>query len=170
MKKIILIPLLIAGLTTSLITINSALAAGNSSKNKAPAFTLSGLNTETIKLSNYKGKVVYLDFWATWCGPCRKSFPWMNAMQKKYQSQGLEIIAVSLDAKKKMVETFLKKYPADFTIALDPDGVSGDLYKVRVMPSSYLIDRNGDIIERHMGFRSKDKAKLEEMIKSALSK
>ena len=166
MKKLTLISLLLI----NLIMINSVFSADKSTNKKAPEFNLSGLNSETIELSNYKGKVVYLDFWATWCGPCRKSFPWMNEMQKKYQSQGLEIIAVSLDAKKKMVETFLKKYPADFTIALDPDGESGDSYKVRVMPSSYIIDRNGDIIERHMGFRTKDKDKLEEMIKSVLSK
>jgi len=138
-------------------------------ENKAPEFQLSGLNSDSIQLSNYKGKVVYLDFWATWCVPCRKSFPWMNAMLEKYQDQGLEIIAISLDDKKKMVETFLKKYPAKFTIALDPKGESGDLYKVRVMPSSYLIDRQGNIVETHMGFRKKDKGKLEEMLQTALS-
>jgi len=159
MKKILLKTILF-----SLITFGTAHA-----EKKAPDFKLSGLNSDSIQLSDYKGKVVYLDFWATWCVPCRKSFPWMNAMLEKYQNQGLEVIAISLDDKKKMVETFLKKYPAKFTIALDPKGETGDLYKVRVMPSSYLIDGQGNIIDEHMGFRNKDKNKLEEMLQTALS-
>lgn len=147
------------------LTMLSVAQAGN----KASDFQLSGLNSDSIQLSNFRGKIVYLDFWATWCVPCRKSFPWMNAMLEKYQDQGLEIIAISLDNKKKMVETFLKKYPAKFTVALDPTGETGDLYKVRVMPSSYLIDGEGNIIDEHMGFRTKDKAKLESMLQNALS-
>jgi len=139
------------------------------SENKAPELGLSSIGSGTIQLSNYKGKVIYLDFWATWCVPCRKSFPWMNEMLRKYQAKGLEIIAVSLDEKTKMVETFLKRYPADFTIALDQEGRTADLYQVRVMPSSYIIDREGKIIESHMGFRNKDKAKLESLIQKTLS-
>ncbi len=161
---------LIKSLFVCLLSINFAFAENtNSIDGAAPTFELAGLNKDMIRLSHYEGKVVYLDFWATWCVPCRKSFPWMNDLLKKYQSQGLEIIAVSLDEKQKMVENFLKRYPANFTIALDPTGKSADLYKVRGMPSSYIIDRNGNIVETHMGFRTKDKARLEGLIETALA-
>ena len=154
LQSIILSCVLISGITTA--------------ASKAPELNLSDTNGKMVQLANYQGKVVYLDFWATWCVPCRKSFPWMNDMLSQYQSQGLEIIAVSLDEKRKMVENFLKKFPANFTIALDPEGKTADLYKVRGMPSSYIIDRQGNIVETHMGFRKKDKEKLELLLKEAL--
>lgn len=161
---------LIKYLFVSFLFINLAFAENkNSIEGAAPKFELAGLNADMIQLSNYRGKVVYLDFWATWCVPCRKSFPWMNELLEKYQSQGLEIIAVSLDEKQKMVENFLKRYSANFTIALDPTGESADLYKVRGMPSSYIIDRSGNIVKTHMGFRAKDKARLEELIQATLA-
>jgi len=153
---------------TAILIFLAALATAKA-ENKAPDFQISGLNSDLIQLNSLEGKVVYLDFWATWCGPCRKSFPWMNDMLEKYQDEGLEIIAISLDDKRKMVETFLKKFPAKFTIGLDPEGKIGDLYKVRVMPSSYIIDRHGYIVDTHMGFRTKDKEKLEVMLQTALS-
>lgn len=134
---------------------------------KAPDFSLKTTKGK-ISLSELKGKVVYVDFWATWCGPCRKSFPWMNEMRKKYRKQGLRIVAISLDSEKANVAKFLKKIPANFTIAYDPDGKVADKYKVEVMPSSYLIDRKGRIVETHLGFRDKDKQSLEDVIKKHL--
>ena len=115
-----------------------------------------------IQLSKLKGKVVYVDFWASWCVPCRKSFPWMNKMHNKYQSQGLEVIGISLDEDEAQAFKFLEKIPADFTIAYDTQGTVADLYKVQVMPSSYLIDRKGNLVLTHKGFKSKHEAKLEE--------
>lgn len=139
-----------------------ALPIGSMAYAAEPAhdFELAGKNGP-IKLSDYRGKVVYLDFWASWCTPCRKSFPWMNEMQKKYSKQGLAIIAINLDSKKKMVDGFLKKIPANFDIAYDPEGRIAKLYQVKGMPSSYIIDRNGRLRDSHMGFRSNDKQPLE---------
>ena len=145
-----------------LITLSFAVNA-----EQAKNFDLDTLDGK-INLKELKGKVVYLDFWASWCSPCRKSFPWMNKLHSKYESQGLEIIGVSLDGKRKHTETFLKKTPALFTIALDPDGVVADDYKVQVMPTSYLIGRNGELLWEHKGFRTKQQDKLEDAIASAL--
>ncbi len=134
---------------------------------QAPKFSLPSDNG-MVSLTALKGKVVYVDFWATWCGPCRKSFPWMNEMNDKYKKQGLEIIAISMDSKKEKVAKFLEKVPANFTIAYDPEGEVADAYKVQVMPSSYIIDRNGKLIEKHYGFRTKDKSDLEKALQAAL--
>jgi len=123
-----------------------------------------------IKLSDFKGKVVYLDFWASWCIPCRKSFPWMIEMQKRYGNEGFKIIAVNLDEEQDKVKSFLEKIPANFTIAYDPKGITAKTFKLKGMPSSYLIDRTGKIIFSHIGFRKKEVPAMEQKIKQLLEK
>jgi cytochrome c biogenesis protein CcmG/thiol:disulfide interchange protein DsbE len=124
---------------------------------------------KTIKLSDYKGKVVYLDFWASWCIPCRKSFPWMNNMHQRYEKDGLVILAVNLDKNKADVKRFLAKYPAKFTVAYDPQGQVAELYQLQGMPSSYLIDKQGNLVQSHIGFRSDDTKQLEDHIRKLLN-
>lgn len=132
-----------------------------------PNISLKFSNT-TQKLSDYKGKLVYLDFWASWCIPCRKSFPWMNKIHEKFQKQGLEVIAVNLDKDSQLVSQFLKKYPALFKIAYDSSGNTAEQFHVKGMPTSFLISRDGKLLSVHMGFRKKDIAKLENLIQSNL--
>ena len=117
-----------------------------------------------VDLSELKGQVIYLDFWASWCTPCRKSFPWMNEMQNKYKKDGLKIVAVNLDKSRDLIDKFLLRTPAEFTIAFDPGGQLAQSYNLVGMPTSYLIDRLGHIQATHIGFRKKDKAKLEAKI------
>lgn len=137
----------------------------------APDFTLPTFPGDTnINLQDFKGRVVYLDFWATWCPPCRKSFPWMDEMHSRYKDEGLTIIAVSVDKKRELIEKFIEKTEPTFTIAHDPSGKIAKAYKLRGMPSSYLIDRNGQLVKIHMGFRNKDKATMEAAIKTLLEK
>lgn len=133
----------------------------------APQFTLP-TESGNIQLSDLRGKVVYLDFWATWCAPCRRSFPWFNEMMARYKDKGLVIVAVSMDEDRQDIEKFLKKYPANFNIAYDPHGDVATIYKVMVMPSSYLIDRTGELYLSHAGFLDKDKSPLETAIKTLL--
>ena len=103
-------------------------------------------------LSKHQGEVVYLDFWASWCGPCRKSFPWMNKIQAQYKQQGFSVVSVNLDAKKTLAEKFLMETPADFTVIYDPKGKIAKHFKIQGMPSSMLIGRDGKIKSRHTGF------------------
>ena len=119
-------------------------------------------------LSDLHGKVVYLDFWASWCVPCKKSFPWFNEIQERYKNQGLVIVAVNMDQEREDVEKFLAKYPADFVIAYDPNGEVATKYNVVGMPSSYLINRNGELSLTHLGFREKDKDPLQSAIEKLL--
>ncbi|SFV00693.1 TlpA family protein disulfide reductase [Pseudoduganella namucuonensis] len=133
----------------------------------APAFELAGTDG-AVRLDKFKGKLVYLDFWASWCGPCRHSFPWMNEMQAKYGAQGLQVIGVNLDAKSDDARGFLATNPARFVIAFDPAGASPRTYGIKGMPSSVLIGPDGKVLFEHSGFRPADRAELEVKIKNAL--
>lgn len=121
-------------------------------------------------LATHKGKAIYVDFWASWCGPCKQSFPWMNAMQDKYAAKGLQVIAVNVDAKRADADRFLAKTPATFQVAYDPTGDSAKRYAVKAMPTSLLIDRSGRVSYVHAGFRDADRAELEAKINDALNK
>jgi cytochrome c biogenesis protein CcmG, thiol:disulfide interchange protein DsbE len=134
----------------------------------APDFQLPSLKQGTVKLSHYKGKVVYLDFWASWCGPCKKTFPWLNDLQKKYGKDGFEVVGVNVDANKADADTFLAMTPAEFTIVLDPDGKVANSYELQGMPSSYIIDRTGKVHLAHRGFKEGEAAELESKIKQLL--
>ncbi len=130
---------------------------------KARRFRLPG-TTGVVDLAKLRGKVVYLDFWASWCIPCRKSFPWMNMLQARYKEKGFEVIAISLDEAPGDATAFLRKYPAAFTVAFDRRGKVAEAYGLKVMPTSYLLDRNGLIVETFQGFNTRHKAKAEAAI------
>ena len=130
---------------------------------KAPAFVLPG-DDKSINLEKLKGKVVYLDFWASWCAPCRKSFPWMNNIHSRFDSNKFTIIAVNLDTSKADAKKFLQSVPAKFDIAYDPDGTVAEKYHLKAMPSSYLIDKRGNLVFAHKGYRESETAEIEEKI------
>jgi len=114
-----------------------------------------------------KGKVIYLDFWASWCGPCRQSFPWLNDMQDKYKN--LKIISINLDNDKNLANEFLAETPANFTVIYDPKGKLAKQYKIKGMPSSYLINKTGELVGSHAGFSISKQDKYEQEIKSLLT-
>jgi thiol-disulfide isomerase/thioredoxin len=133
----------------------------------APDFELSGTGGK-VRLSNLRGNVVYVDFWASWCGPCRQSFPWMNEMHARYGAQGLRIVGINLDAHEKDARDFLAETPAAFTVAFDSTGDTPRSYRIKGMPTSLLIDADGKIVFEHSGFRVADRAELEKRIQAAL--
>ena len=144
----------------------SALNVGDTAPNVTlPASTLA----TTVDLAKLKGKIVYVDFWASWCGPCKQSFPWMNDMHAKYAARGLEIVAINVDAKQADAERFLATVPAKFTVAFDAKGVTPKQFAVKAMPTSYLIDGDGKVLLVHAGFRDADRAALEAAIDNALT-
>jgi len=123
-----------------------------------------------LDLAQYRGQVVYLDFWASWCPPCRQSFPWMNAMQSKYGRQGLVIVAVNVNQHTQNAVKFLKQMPANFRIVYDPKGRLAEKYNLIGMPSSFVIGRDGRIDYRDMGFRDSSPKKYEAEIRALLAK
>lgn len=128
------------------------------------------LATTTGKINSpqLSGKVVYVDFWASWCAPCLQSFPFMNELHSKYSEKGLRIVAISVDKERTDVDTFLRKNPAQFIIAFDSAGQIAKQYQIKGMPSSYLIGRNGQLIKIHRGFKNTDREQIERSIQEAL--
>lgn len=135
----------------------------------APAVTLPGITGE-FNLAQHKGQIVLLDFWASWCVPCRQSFPWMNQMQAKYGPRGLHVVAVNVDAKRADADTFLAQVPAKIAIAFDSAGDTPRRYAIKGMPTSLLIGVDGVVLHQHAGFRDDDKPGLEAAIVAALVK
>ena len=134
----------------------------------APAFALPNAAGQTVALDKLRGSVVYVDFWASWCGPCKRSFPWMNEMTRKYGSQGFTIVAINVDKKREDAEKFLRLAPAEFTVVYDPDGTAPAAWQVKAMPSSYLVDAAGRIVFVETGFKDERKGEVEERIRTAL--
>ncbi|MEY3285888.1 MAG: hypothetical protein RL500_618 [Pseudomonadota bacterium] len=134
----------------------------------APLFELPSEQPTNLALQQLRGQVVYLDFWASWCGPCRQSFPWMAEMHRRHAAQGLAVVAVNLDTRMADAQAFLKSVPAPFRIAYDPKGQTPREYAIKAMPTSLLIGRDGRIRQIHAGFRPSDTAALEAAILEAL--
>ena len=120
-------------------------------------------------LSADGARLVWVDFWASWCAPCRRSFPWMNAMQEKYAADGFAVIAVNVDKDGQLAEEFLNEIPAKFTVHYDPAGRIAEAFDVQAMPSSFLLDADGNIIASHFGFRLADTDQYEAGIREALA-
>ncbi|GAB3470266.1 TlpA disulfide reductase family protein [Massilia terrae] len=133
----------------------------------APAVVLPADGGE-FHLDAYRGKVVYLDFWASWCGPCKQSFPWMNTIQSKYADKGLAIVAINVDTAHDDALQFLKQVPARFRIAYDPKGEAAKEFAIKGMPSSFLIGRDGKVISMHTGFNNGSREQLERAVEQAL--
>jgi len=120
-------------------------------------------------LDSYRGRVVYLDFWASWCAPCRQSFPWMQTMHDAYAQQGLTIIAVNLDINRADAERFLQQYKPQFNVRYDSRGAAAARYRIPGMPTSILIDRHGVTRFTHVGFRPIDRGEYENELRALLA-
>ena len=152
---------------TLMPSISLALGAGD----KAPDFAAPNLSgAGNVELSKYRGKVVYLDFWASWCGPCLKAVPAIEEMRSEFPADHFQIVAVNLDQKKKKAMRFLKKNPVGYPSASDPAGRLPEQFGLETMPTSYLIDRDGVIRYVHRGFKSGDDKHLRDEIRALIGR
>ena len=135
----------------------------------APSFALSTAPGEVIDLARLRGRVVYVDFWASWCGPCRRSFPWMNALHARYANQGLTIVGINVDKRRADAERFLRDVPATFAVVYDPQGVAPAAFDVKGMPTSYVVDRNGVVAAVEEGFHDDRRDAIEARIRALLA-
>lgn len=145
----------------------AAIPGGSLVGKPAPNFQLTTLDGKQVSLSDYRGKAVLLNFWATWCGPCRIEMPWFVDLQKKYSAQGFEILGVAMDdSGEKTIKDFTQQIGTNYTVLLGKDAV-GDAYGVEGMPTTFFIGRDGKIIDQTLGLASKKE--LEERIQRAIS-
>lgn len=131
---------------------------------QAPSFSLRSLTGEEFSSSSLSGQVVYVDFWASWCGPCKHTLPWMSEIQRKFSAQGLKVVAINLDTDPAAAQRALKDIDVAYQVLLDPEKKAVSLFEPPKMPSSFLIDRHGKVRLVHGGFRAGDEAALEEEI------
>lgn len=122
----------------------------------------------TYNLQELKGKVVYMDFWASWCPPCIKSFPFLNQLDQDLKDKGLHVVGINLDEKVADAQDFLAKNPVDFSIVADPSKQCAKVLELMAMPTSYLIDRSGNVRHIHQGFRSGESEELRALITQLL--
>lgn len=120
-------------------------------------------------LAMEKGKVILVDFWASWCGPCRESFPWMTNIQQRYKEKGLKVIAINLDQDREQALSFLTEFKPGFTVLFDSNAQLPEDFGVIGMPTSFLIDRQGKIRATHVGFHAKNTAEYESAISQLLT-
>jgi cytochrome c biogenesis protein CcmG/thiol:disulfide interchange protein DsbE len=126
-------------------------------------------HAEGLDLAAYRGKVVYLDFWASWCTPCRRSFPWLDDLVSQYGKRDLVVIGVNLDQSNELAAKFLNDTPADFPIVYDPHGAIATAFHIKGMPSAVIIDRSGRVRFKHVGFSDNRKDEYEAQVQELLA-
>lgn len=136
----------------------------------APDCTLTNIGDgSTYDTRQFLGKVVYVDFWASWCGPCAKSFPFLNQLHDALKDKGLQVIGVNLDENSEDAKAFLTNYPVEFPVAKDTGEQCARNFDVKAMPSSYVVDRNGIVRHIHLGFRPGEAEDVRKLVEQLLA-
>ncbi len=161
------------GKVLSLIIVSFCLSgvalAGGGAKAPAPDFTLKTLSGDNLKLSEHRGEVVMINFWASWCGPCRQEMPVLDALYSQYKDLGFTILGVNVEEDPDGPRKLLKSIPVTFPILLDSDNRVSETYRVVAMPSTYLIDRDGNVRYYHAGYLPGFEKTYEAQIRELLS-
>lgn len=158
---------MVKGLALAALFVLPAFAA--SSSGPAPAFQLSGRGGKAINLAQFKGQVVMINFWATWCGPCRQEMPLLEDIYKKYKAMGFTMLGVNVEPDSAGAEAWLSKQkPVSFPIAFDTESKVSKLYKVAGMPSTVFVDRKGNVRIMHKGYKPGDENFYLSQIRSML--
>jgi peroxiredoxin len=156
----------IAGLTALLIAL--PLVAAVDTNSPAPDFTLNAQSGKPVELTQFKGQVVMLNFWASWCGPCRHEMPLLDSIYKKYGKLGFTMIGVNVEPDSKAANDWLKQTPVTFPILYDTDSKVSKLYGVSGMPSTVIVDRKGTVRMIHRGYKPGDEEEYLSSIRSLM--
>jgi peroxiredoxin len=150
-------------LFTSLLLFGTANSANI--QGKAPNFTLKSNTGKNIKLSELRGQVILLNFWASWCGPCRQEMPLLEKLQQRYSALGFTVLGVNVEEDSSKAKSLLKDIPVSFPILFDTQNTVSKQYKVSAMPSTVMIDRNGNMRYLHKGYKPGDEAQYKKWVK-----
>ena len=168
-------------LITALFTVSSFLSLGANAESKnnvvkvnppvpAPDWTLPAIQNADgdLSMSDFRGKITYVDFWASWCRPCRLSLPALNSLNQEFADEPVQFLAISIDVVEEDAWDFLARYRVDYPVVIDTEGDIARMFAVDGMPSGYLLDTEGRVREIHIGFKRGDELKLAESIKKML--
>ncbi|MFO7306868.1 MAG: TlpA disulfide reductase family protein [Gammaproteobacteria bacterium] len=144
------------------------IVAANASTSVAPTFSLPSRNGDIVSLEDLRGQVVMINFWASWCGPCRQEMPLLDQMHKRYSSLGFTLLGVNVEENTKDAERWLEQTPVSFPILFDRDSKVSQLYNVSAMPSTVFIDRKGNIRYVHRGYKPGDESEYLNQIRALL--
>lgn len=134
----------------------------------APDFTLRSLGQHNLKLSEQAGNVILLNFWASWCAPCRQEMPLLNDLHNKYKALGFSVIGVNVEQETELAKSFISSTPVDFPILFDDSNKASKLYDVSAMPTTVIIDRNGVVRHLHKGYQAGDEKLYQKMVKKLI--
>jgi peroxiredoxin len=134
----------------------------------APTFTLSSNDGKSVSLAQYQGQVVMINFWASWCGPCREEFPLLDSIYRKYNKLGFTMLGVNVEPDSKAANDWLKQTPVTFPILYDTDSKVSKLYEVAGMPSTVIIDRTGKVRVLHRGYKPGDENEYMDSIRALI--
>jgi thiol-disulfide isomerase/thioredoxin len=171
MKHLCNFPIFFYALAACLLVCAASPAIAVEPGQAAPTFQAKALDGKgTLSLASYQGQVVYLDFWASWCGPCAAALPAIDQLQKEFADQGFQVLAVNVDQDVKDARRFLSRRPVGYPSVADPTGSIPTSFDVETMPTSFLIDRNGVVQYVHKGFRSGDEKELRSHIQALVAR
>ncbi|ARU56373.1 thiol-disulfide isomerase-like protein [Oleiphilus messinensis] len=140
----------------------------SSANTPAPDFTLKSTTGQNLRLNDYRGQVVLLNFWASWCGPCRQEMPELEKIQQKWSKYGFTVLAVNVDAQQALADKFLQSQSVSFPVLYDHQNRVTQLFEVKAMPSTVLIDRNGIARHWHMGYQPGYELEYESQVKALI--
>lgn len=169
MKQMLRRTFMAFALSTMLLTSAPPAAQAVGEGALAPEIGLHDLQGKPVRVSDLRGRVVLVDFWASWCAPCREELPVLETLYRKFRDKGLVVIAVGLDKEAANLAKFLRATPLSFPVVHDADGAVANRYAPPKMPSSFLIDRKGLVRHLHAGFKASDKTLLERQIAALLA-
>jgi len=150
---------------TAVFLATAASAAGDE---PAPTFALPGRGGATVDLTQYKGQVVMINFWASWCVPCRQEMPLLDSIYKKYKPLGFTLLSVNVEPEQKDAESFLKQTPVTFPVVFDAKSKVSGLYNVQGMPTTVFVDRKGNVRLMHVSYKTGDENLYMDQIRSLL--
>jgi peroxiredoxin len=163
LKSLTLALLLGAGLLTGATTM-----AKTTPVKAAPDFTLRSLSGDNVKLSELRGNVVMINFWASWCGPCRQEMPLLEQLYQRYSALGFELLGVNVEQDVDDAKRWLADRPVSFPVLLDPDNRLSKIYQVKAMPSTILVDRDGNVRHLHRGYKPGDENTYQDLVRSLI--
>ncbi len=157
---------------TALLALTTPFVVANAAQldEAAPDFALKSRAGTNLRLSELRGQVVMINFWASWCGPCRQEMPLLEKLHQRYKKLGFTMLGVNVEKDSRAALSFLKDLPVSFPILYDKENTVSRLYKVSGMPTTVVVDRDGKLRFRHTGFVPGDEQEYSKMIRTAMKK